>query len=55
MKLIHTLLAAAVAAASPLAGAATFTVTNLNDAGAGSLRDVLSDANDFRRRKQASN
>lgn len=45
MKIVHTLLGAAVAAASPLAGAATFTVTHLNDAGAGSLRDAIAQAN----------
>ena len=45
MKLVHTLLGAAVAAASPLAGAATFTVTNVNNTGAGSLRDAVGAAN----------
>ena len=45
MKLVHTILGAAVASASPLAGAATFTVTNLNDAGAGSLRGAIAEAN----------
>jgi predicted outer membrane repeat protein len=44
MKLVHTLLGAAVAA-SPHAGAATITVTNLNDAGAGSLRAAVEQAN----------
>lgn len=33
------------AALAPAASAATFTVTNLNDAGAGSLRQALTDAN----------
>ena len=45
MKFVHTLFGAAVAAASPLAGAATFTVTNVNDAGPGSLRDAVAQAN----------
>jgi predicted outer membrane repeat protein len=45
MKLVHSLLAAAIAAASPVAGAATFTVTNLNDSGTGSLRDAVALAN----------
>ena len=45
MKLVHTLLCTAVAAASPLAGAATFTVTTLGDAGAGTLRDAIAQAN----------
>jgi predicted outer membrane repeat protein len=45
MKFVHSLFGAAVAAASPLAGAATITVTNLNDAGAGSLRDAIAQAN----------
>jgi hypothetical protein len=45
MKLVHTVLGAAVAAASPLAGAATFTVSSLADSGAGSLRDAIAQAN----------
>src|SRR3954470_9851746 len=45
MKLFPSLVGAAIAAASPLAGAATFTVANLNDAGAGSLRDAIGHAN----------
>ena len=45
MKLVHTLFGAAVAAASPLAGAATFTVANTGDTGAGSLRDAIAQAN----------
>ena len=45
MKLVPTILGAAVAAASPFAGAATFTVSNTGDAGAGSLRDAIAQAN----------
>jgi predicted outer membrane repeat protein len=44
-KILRTAIAGALAAGSPFAGAATFTVANLNDAGAGSLRDAIGQAN----------
>ena len=45
-KVVRTAIATlAIAAGSPLAGAATITVTNLDDAGAGSLRDAIGQAN----------
>lgn len=42
---IRSLLCVALAGAAPLADAATFTVSTLGDAGAGSLRDAVAQAN----------
>ena len=46
-SVILTLLALAFSTIGVTAHAATFTVTNLNDSGAGSLRQAISDANAF--------
>jgi hypothetical protein len=45
MKTLSTLLTASLLAASPLASAATFTVTSLADSGTGSLRNAIAQAN----------
>lgn len=44
-RLPASLLCAATVLGAPLAGAATFTVTNLDDHGVGSLRDAIASAN----------